>query len=196
MEQNVTIRVALPEDAPRLLEIYAPYVRDTAVTFEYEVPSEAEFRDRITSVLQGYPYLVAERDGRIIGYAYAHAFAVRKAYSWNVEMSIYVDSSCRRSGAGKTLYGMLERVLKEMNVLKAYAIIASTDREDPYLTADSGKFHSHEGYEATGTFRQTGCKFNRWYDTVWMEKSLGEHTADPAPLRPFAEVRGQFFSGN
>ena len=107
---SLSIRTACPEDAEALLEIYAPYVRETAVTFEYEVPSPEEFRGRIEHVLSRYPYLAAEEDGRIVGYAYLSAFHPRAAYGWCAEPSVYVEMERRGRGIGRRLYEELERI--------------------------------------------------------------------------------------
>ena len=105
MEKNkLQIRVATKEDAEALLAIYAPYVEKTAITFEYEVPSIEEFRCRIQETLKKYPYLVAEKNGKIVGYAYAGAFHARPAYDWAVETSIYVSELQKGEGIGKALY--------------------------------------------------------------------------------------------
>lgn len=170
------------EDAEALLSIYAPYVRETAITFEYEVPSVEEFRGRIAAVLKRYPYLVAVSDtlagtgGTILGYAYAGAFVGRKAYEWSAELSIYVSQRRRKSGIGGRLYRALEASLKEMGILNLYACIGYPEREDEYLTRNSVQFHEHLGFKLVGHFHQCGYKFNRWYDMVWMEKIIGEHT--------------------
>ena len=147
MEKNkLQIRVATKEDAEALLAIYAPYVEETAITFEYEVPSIEEFRCRIQETLKKYPYLVAEKNRRIVGYAYAGAFHARPAYDWAVETSIYVAEDAPRSGAGGTLYRALEAVLAAQNVLNLNACIAvPAQGEDPYLTENSAQFHGHLG---------------------------------------------------
>lgn len=105
--QNITIRNAILADAPRILEIYAYYVEHTVITFEYDVPSLVEFEDRMRAIMQKYPYLVIERDGRIEGYAYAHAFVGRAAYDWAAELTIYLDHDARRGGMGRVLYEAL-----------------------------------------------------------------------------------------
>ena len=107
LKKEIVIRVAALDDAEELLEIYAPYVRETAITFEYEVPSPEEFRERIAHTLEKYPYLVAEHDGKIEGYAYVSPFKERAAYAWAVETSIYVDQNCKRMGIGKNLHSTL-----------------------------------------------------------------------------------------
>ena len=175
-----------PEDAGRLVEIYAPYVKQTAVTFEYEVPSVAEFRKRIESILKKYPYLVAEQDGEITGYAYAGVFIERPAADWAAEAAIYVDRGRRRSGVGRALYEALEKALIRQNILNINACIACPEAEDEYLTYDSIRFHECMGYRMAGRFHQCGYKFGRWYDLVWMEKHLGEHPAKPEAVKWFA----------
>ena len=100
---DITIRTAAPADAPGLLAIYAPYITDTAVSFEYDVPSVDEFADRIRTTLEKYPYLVAESEGRIVGYCYVSILHGRQAYNWSVETSIYVEQNCKRMGIGRKL---------------------------------------------------------------------------------------------
>ena len=108
--KELKIRIASAKDAAALLEIYAPYVKNTAITFEYEVPSLQEFERRIENILKKYPYLVAETDGKIVGYAYVSAFKERAAYDWAVETSIYIDKKLKRMGIGKKLYSVLEEI--------------------------------------------------------------------------------------
>ncbi len=182
---NIRIRTARPEDAIELLEIYAPYVRETAVTYEYTVPSKEEFASRIRHTMEKYPYLVAEKDGEILGYAYAGAFHPRAAYAWDAEMSIYIKKDRKRSGIGKTLYEALEKLLAEQNILNVYACIACPEEEDEYLTKDSIRFHERMGYRIVGEFRECAYKFGRWYGMVWMEKRIGKRTADPAEVKSF-----------
>ena len=121
---NIHIRTASPDDAAALLAIYAPYVRETAITFEYDVPSTEEFVRRITHTLEKYPYLVAEKDHSILGYAYAGPFHERAAYDWAVETSIYVDRNQKHSGIGRLLYDTLENVLKNQEKHLIYDIFA------------------------------------------------------------------------
>ena len=172
-----TIRSAEPDDAGRLLDIYAYYVEHTAVSFEYDAPSEDEFRRRIESTLEEYPYLVLEEDGVILGYAYAGVFKARAAYDRSCELSVYVERSARRRGIGRALYGALERELKARGMLNLYACIAVPLDEagDEYLTRDSERFHRRLGFETVGTFHRCAYKFGRWYDMIWMEKLIGAH---------------------
>ncbi len=185
---NLTIRPAAPGDAAALLAVYAPYVDKTAVTFEYGVPSPAEFAGRVARTLERYPYLAAEAAGEIIGYAYAGPFKERAAYGWAVETTVYVREDLKRRGAGRALYEALERCLAAQGVLNLNACIACPEREDAYLTWDSVNFHSCMGYRLVGEFRQCGYKFGRWYNMVWMEKHIGPHRPDQPPVRPFPEV--------
>lgn len=174
--QDITMRTATTDDAAQIREIYAPYVLGTAITFEYEVPSEEEFVQRISHTLEHYPYIVAEdADGRIVGYAYAGAYYGRAAYSRSVEVSIYVAAERHRRGTGRLLYEELERDLKERGFLNLTACIAWTDEPNRYLTHQSPIFHKHMGYEQCAHFHKIGYKFGRWFDVIWMEKMLGEH---------------------
>ena len=172
---KTVIREASEEDAGRLLEIYAYYVEKTAITFEYDVPSPEEFRERIRRIRQRYPYLVIEKDGVIEGYAYAGVFKDRAAYDRSCEMTIYLDRGARGRGLGRELYEALEQELKARGFLNLYACIGSPDVPDEYLDYNSAQVHEHLGYRTVGTFHQCGCKFGRWYSMIWMEKMIGEH---------------------
>ena len=187
--EATAIRPARPEDAAALLAIYAPYVEKTAVTFEYQPPSLEEFAGRIRRTLARYPYLAAEREGRILGYAYAGPFHPRPAYCWSAEASIYVAEAARGSGVGGALYRALEQLLAAQGILNVNACIAvPCGTHDPYLTIHSAEFHAHWGYQLVGRFHQCGYKFGRWYDMIWMEKFLGEHPERPRAVVPFPQV--------
>ena len=186
---DITIRIASPSDAPELLAIYAPYITKTAISFEYDVPSVEEFADRIRTTLEKYPYLAAESDGHIVGYCYVSILHGRQAYDWSVETSIYVDQNCKRMGIGKKLHDALEQALSAMGILNLYACIAFPIGEDPYLTEDSVHFHEHLGYTHTAHFHKCGYKFNRWYDIVWMEKTIGKHLECQPAVKKFSEIK-------
>lgn len=185
---NMKIRMAKLTDAEKILEIYAYYVEHTAVTFEYEVPSLEEFKSRMENVMKKYPYLVAEEAGKIVGYAYASPFHERAAYGWGVEMTVYIKHDIRCKGYGKQLYQVLEDILKKQNILNANACIGYTEIEDEHLTNKSKGFHEHLGYRLVGEFHQCGYKFGKWYNMIWMEKMLGEHTVPPKPVIPIQEL--------
>lgn len=150
----ITIRSACLSDAPRLLEIYDHYVKHTAISFEYVTPSRAEFEGRMQAFMRRYPYLVALRNGRIEGYAYAHPFIDRAAYDWACELTIYLDKNAQKCGMGRRLYEALESRLREMGVVDLYACIACPQGDDPYLSANSYDFHSHLGFRQVGLFPQ------------------------------------------
>lgn len=178
---SITIRTANPADAQALLNIYAPYVINTAITFEYAVPSVEEFASRIAHTLEKYPYLIAEEGGNILGYAYASPFHDRPAYDWAVETSIYVDQNIKHRGIGRKLHDALESTLREQGILNMNACIAYPPEEDEHLDKNSVEFHAHMGYRLVGEFYKCGYKFNRWYNMVWMEKMIGEHLSDQKP---------------
>ena len=175
----MTIRSASPADAAALLAIYRFYVENTAVSFEYETPSEAEFAGRITNPLKRYPYLVAEENGAVLGYAYAGALKDREAYDWAAETTIYLRQDARGKGLGRMLYQALEDALRQMHILAMYACIASAEGEDPYLTQASPLFHERSGFVRCALFRHCGYKFGRWSDILWMEKRIGPENAAP-----------------
>ncbi len=185
----VQLRVATPEDAAALAEIYAPYVRETAITFEYAVPSAAEFAGRIAHTLEKFPYLVAENDGEIVGYAYAGVFHPRAAYQWCAEMSVYVKRDVRRMGVGRKLYDAMETILCMQRLTNVEACIAVPSAPDAHLTMDSVRFHEKMGYRMVGAFHQCGYKFDTWYDMVWMEKHIGEHVRHQPPILNWEEIR-------
>lgn len=186
MSRKTTIRNAEEDDAPALLAIYRPYIEQTAITFEIVPPTEKEFRKRIRSTLITYPFLVAEQEGKPVGYAYARAFNERKAYQRSCETSIYVDRFCRKGGVGKALYCALEEAVDKMGIINLNAAISMPKTEDdPYLTTNSADFHRHLGYQLVGTFHDCAYKFDRWYDLIWMEKMISTHSACPKPFRPY-----------
>lgn len=182
---TLTLRVATPADAAALVAIYAPYIRKTAITYEYEVPSVAEFAHRIETYSRKHPYLIAEVDGVPVGYAYACPLGSRPAFDWAAEAAIYIREDCRGLGVGSSLYGALEAILTRQGIRTVTAAVATVEGEDPYLTDASLRFHLAMGYAPVGTFRRVGCKFGRWYDLTWLEKSLGDYGANPPAPVPF-----------
>lgn len=175
------IRVVTIADAPALLDIYTPYVTDTAITFEYKVPSLEDFSQRILTTLSKYPYLVAEKDGRIVGYAYAGAFKGRAAYGWSVETTVYVDAGYHGGGIGSALYAQLEALLKRQGFRNMYACIT-------YPNVPSETFHERLGFRKIGHFSQCGYKFGTWRDMIWMEKLIGVHDGEVLPVVPFSAL--------
>lgn len=188
MNTSVTIRMATKADAKEILAIYAPYVKDTAISFEYDVPSVEEFAERINNILKKYPYIVAMDNNQIIGYAYASSFKERVAYDWAVETTVYLRQDCRGKGVGKKLYLALEEILKRQNILNLNACIAYTSTDNTYLTNASTYFHERLGYKKVAHFTKCGYKFGNWYNMIWMEKIIGEHSANPKSVIPISEL--------
>lgn len=172
MNSNLVIREATVQDAERLVEIYAHYVKNTAVSFEYDVPSVEEFEERIRHISEKYPYLVCLKDNRIVGYAYASVYSSREAYHWTATSSIYVDKEFRRQGVGALLYKELEERLRNQEIINLLAGVAYIESEDEYLTKDSYYFHTKMGYEKVAHMKSIGKKFNHWYDLIWFQKKL------------------------
>ena len=177
----MNIRIAKLEDAKDLVNIYKYYVKNTAITFEYDVPSIEEFTERIKNTLSKYPYLVAEKNNKIYGYAYASAFKTRPAYNWAVETSIYVNHEVSRNGVGTLLYKKLEEYLKLQNIINVNACIA-------YPNEKSEEFHKKFGYKKVGHFTKCGYKLGKWHDMIWMEKFIGAHEISPQNIIPFSEL--------
>lgn len=185
---SVTTRIATVNDAQDLLKIYEYYVKNTAITFEYDVPSVDEFVTRINNTLKRYPYIVAELDGEIVGYVYASPFKERAAYDWAVETTVYVKFGLTKHGIGKTLYSALEEALKKQNITNLYACIAYPSEPDEYLDKNSAEYHTAIGYRLVGEYIKCGYKFDRWYNMVWMEKMIGEHRKNQPTFIPFCEL--------
>ena len=175
------IRLATPGDAPALSRIYAPYVLNTSVTFEYEPPSPEEFERRILHTLERYPYLAAEENGILLGYAYASPFQERAAYDWSAETSVYVRQDCRRAGVGSALYDKLEELLYRQHVCNLCACIA-------YPNPASIAFHERRGYQRSAYFHRSGYKLGAWQDMIWMERTLYPHSGPPLPFLPFPQI--------
>lgn len=182
------LRMAQESDAREILDIYAYYIKNTAVSFDYDVPTIQEFTEKIKSIKKRYPYLVVEEEGKVVGYAYAACFKEREAYDWAVETTIYMHPDCKGKGYGKSLYSKLEELLKKQNIQNMNACIACIDQEDEYLTNASPQFHEHVGFRLVGKFNKCGCKFGRWYDMIWMEKIIGDHGENPSVVIPITEI--------
>ena len=172
---EIQIRTATIDDVEDILKIYRYYVEKTAISFEYDVPTVEMFKNRIKKTLERYPYLVAIRDGKIVGYAYAGAFVGRAAYDYSAELTIYLSTAEKGHGTGRKLYEKLENDLANMGIKNLYACIGDPLEEDEYLTRNSEEFHSHMGFLKVGTFHKCGYKFGRWYNMIWMEKIIGKH---------------------
>ena len=190
MNRDILIRTARPDDAAALLGIYAWYVENTALSYEYAAPSEDEFRGRIINIMKQYPYLVAERAGEILGYAYASKYREREAYAWSAETSVYLRPDARGNGVGMMLYTRLEELLRAQGVVKLMASI--TMPKDEFSDFGSLRFHERMGFKLAGRLENCGYKFGRWYTTAIMDKFISEARDNMAPIKTFEEIRDRF----
>jgi phosphinothricin acetyltransferase len=166
------VRDATSDDAAAVQAVYAPYVTDTAISFELEIPTDAEMARRIE---QAWAWLVCERDGTVLGYAYAAPFHARAAYAWSAEVSIYIDRTQHRSGIGRELLTALLERLRELGIVNAIAGIALPN------PASQGLFESF-GFERAATYEAIGYKLDRWHDVGWWQLRLQEPTVPPPAL--------------
>ncbi|MFD0482911.1 N-acetyltransferase family protein [Kineococcus sp. GCM10028916] len=170
------IRPASVADAAACAAVYAPYVRDTAITFEREPPDAAEVAHRIESYRERHAWLVLEDAGVVTGYAYASPYAARAAYDWSCEVSVYLAPGLRRSGAGRALYGELFATLRARGFRMLVAGVTLPNEASLGL-------HRALGFEEVGTFRGIGFKLDRWWDVVRLQRPLGAGPAGvPEPL--------------
>lgn len=163
-------------DIPQILEIYSPFIRDTAVTFELEPPGTEAFAERARRISERFPYIVCREAERVAGYAYAAPHNDRGAYQWNASLSIYMRPEFSGRGLGGRLYGVLLEMLKRLGYKNLYALITLPNEASLAL-------HEKFGFTQLAVMRKTGCKFGRWHDVAMLEKCLGEHGRDPAPPR-------------
>jgi L-amino acid N-acyltransferase YncA len=181
------IRLATPADASAVLDIYAPYIQNTSITFEMEVPTVAAFEERINSYLANWPWLVFEVDGKIAGYAYASRYRERVAYQWSVEASVYVHDDYLRAGIAQQLYSTLFQILKQQGYRNVYAVInLPNDR--------SVAFHEKLGFTWFATYDQVGYKLGKWKNVGWWRLILNEFGDEPAAPVPFSAIDKDFLA--
>lgn len=177
----MTIRFATLNDASGILTIYAPFITSSTVSFEYEVPTVAEFAGRIQTIQQQYPYLVAETNERISGYAYASKHRDRTAYQWSVETSVYIHPDGHRQGIARQLYTTLFDLLRQQGYYSAYAGITL-----PNLKSEA--FHRTMGFEPVGVYKNIGYKMGAWHDVAWFQKPIQPYQVDPAVPVPISRL--------
>ena len=180
-KNNLVFRFATEKDAEEILNIYKPYIENTTITFEYEVPTVEEFRERIRETLKEYPYIVCVYDGKIIGYAYAHRIWSRAAYQWDAELSVYTDGNYAGNGIGKKLYKILIEILKLQNIVNVYALVT-------YPNENSEKLHNYFGFKKVAFFENSGYKFGKWVGVTWFEKVISEYPKNPKPIKKVSEI--------
>jgi L-amino acid N-acyltransferase YncA len=181
MTVSKTIRLASPDDSVAMAGIYEPYVRNTAVSFEYDPPTAEVFRERIAGVVPKYPWLVFEIDGRIAGYSYASRYSERPAYQWSVDSTVYIHPGFQRRKIASSLYYALFELLKLQGYYNVYAAVTSSNLQ-------SECFHRSFGFEPVGTYRNVGYKLDRWHDVTWWQLRLAEHPPVPAAPGTIAEI--------
>ncbi len=173
----IVIRTAEHADADACADIYRAYVIDTSITFEVEPPAAEAFLHRIEEAQSAHDWLVAERDGGVIGYAYGHRFAERSAYGWSCETSIYIAADAHRQGVGRALYRELFQRLADRGYRRAFAGITLPNHA-------SVELHRSFGFEDSGRFRRVGWKQGAWHDVAWMQRDIQTSEIDPpAPAR-------------
>ncbi len=182
MISNLKIRLADESDCREMLDIYEPFVSDTTVSFEYDVPSYDEFKGRIIEIQKKYPWLVCETDNKIAGYAYASAFNKRAAYDWSVDYSIYINPVYHGMKIGTALYTCLTDILRMQGYYNAFAGVTCTNKK-------SESFHKSFGFKTVGTYHNAGYKFKKWHDVQWFEYIISEVQNPPAKIRGINEIK-------
>lgn len=179
------IRLAEQRDVPGILEIYAPFILETSVTFEETVPDEASFWKRMQDIMAELPFLVCEIDGRIAGYAYASGYRSRASYRWSKEVSVYIHPDYYRRKVAHALYTILNEMVRYQGIANLLAII--TMPNEPSVA-----FHEQFGYRKCGEFSKVGYKLNQWQNVGWFELFLQDETQAPKerilPLNEITEL--------
>lgn len=167
------VREASLQDVPAILEIYRPYIIETPITYETEVPSLGDFQKRFLEITQKYPWIVCEKDHRVIGYAYVNSFKGRQAYDWTVESTVYVDQDYRGQGVGFALYQRLIEICKELGFV---SMIGGISLPNPPSVA----LHERMGFLQVAHLKNLGYKLGQWWDVGYWQLEL----AQPAPKNP------------
>ena len=171
---DISIRPAALSDIPAITHIYAHAVRHGTASFEYDPPDEAEMTRRMRALIDaGYPYLVAEIDRAVMGYAYAGPYRTRRAYRYTVENSVYIAPDAQRRGVGRAL---IDRLIAESEA-RGYRLMIAVIGDS--AQTPSIELHRAAGFELVGTFEAVGYKFDRWLDSVLMQRPLGKGATAP-----------------
>ena len=181
MADTFTIRLVTENDAKLVLEIYKPYILDTIITFEYEVPTLEEFIRRIKTVSSEYPWLVCLLGNKIVGYAYAGRHRDRTAYQWSVDAAVYLSPAVHRKGIARILYESLFSILRLQGYYNVYAGISLPNEK-------STGFHKAMGFVEIGIYNKTGYKHGSWHNTAWFQLHLAEHAYNPPKPKKISEV--------
>jgi len=179
---SATMRVALAEDAEAILAIYAPIVRETAISFEVEPPTQVEMHERIATTLRRLPWLVCEHQGEVLGYVYASPHRARAAYQWSVDVSVYIHATVRRTGMGRALYHALFELLILQGLYQCYAGITLPNPASVGL-------HEALGFQPVGVYEAVGYKLGEWHDVGWWQRALQLRPSLPTPPITFEVLR-------
>lgn len=181
MINNYNIRFIKPADAEAALAIYAPYVLHTANTFEYEIPSVADFSAKIEKITAQYPWLVCECDGEIVGYAYGSTHRERAAYQWSPESTVYIDAKHHRKGVARALYNTMFELMRQQGYINVFASVLVTNE-------NSVAFHKAYGFEEIGLFKNIGYKLGKWHTNLWLQYALQEPILNPPVPKPITKM--------
>ena len=178
---GLKVRIAVPDDAAAVAAIYAPHVDTGYASFEVQSPSASDMVARIRDISAVYPWLVAERDGIVLGFAYASKHRERAAYQWSVDVAVYVAVQALRQGIGRQLYAELFKLLKKQGFYNAYAGITLPNPASVGL-------HEAMGFGLVGIYRNVGFKAGAWRDVGWWHLALQQHPPEPRSPTPFSEL--------
>jgi len=181
VENKFKIRLITENDISDVLEIYKPYLLNTIISFEYEVPSLHEFAERVNTITEEFPWLVCVNNDKIIGYAYACKFRYRTAYQWSPESTIYLAPEFQGAGIARILYNTLFSVLRLQGYINVFACIGLPNER-------SVRFHKSVGFEEIGIFKKVGYKLGNWHDTQWFQLRLNEHIQHPHAPKTITEI--------
>ena len=175
---NKTLRLATLDDAEKILAIYAKYIKNTTITFEVEVPTLEAFQTRMKNIMSFFPWIVAEIDGEIAGYAYASKHGERAAYGWSADLSVYIDEKFHRHHLGTDLYDELIDLLKKQGFCTVYAAISTPNPK-------SEAFHQSYGFHKIGEFKNVGHKMNQWLGVTWYDLQISDYVSNPQEPRHY-----------
>ncbi|HBV96019.1 MAG: hypothetical protein JL50_05235 [Peptococcaceae bacterium BICA1-7] len=175
------IRLVSEDDSASILDIYAPYITDTSITFECEVPTVQEFANRVRNISEIYPWIVCQADGCLAGYAYASRHHERSAYQWSVNLSVYIKNEYQRKGLARVLYTTLFELLGHLGYFSGLACIT-------YPNPKSEGFHSNFGFKQVGVYHKIGYKLGQWQDVIWYQMPIREPSQDPPDPLPIKDA--------
>ena len=175
LSHHKNIRIAKEKDCSGILEIYSPYILNTAISFENTIPSLEKFVDRFRDITISHPWIVFEKNRELLGYAYASAHRSRSAYDWSCEVSVYVKETNQGRGIGFELYGALFRLLKEQGFRNLLAGVTQPNEA-------SNRLHKKLGFQETGTYKNIGYKFAKWHDVKWFQLEINSDDTSKKPI--------------